>query len=235
MYKTFTTTGATDTTFVLPDPATVANGAWIKIHNTNLWKWANITGVVSLATNPQLSFGQEITIQCTGVGWIGTITRAYSLPIGSIGIFSFETLSWLTGYMTCNGSTLNTADYPELFAAIGNNYGGSGSTFKLPDLRGLFLRGYDSTGAIDVDAASRLRGDGKIGNYVGGVQQDAFQAHTHTTTDTVPEIPTDGVYAIPSSTSGTHLQANIRTSGSTGGNETRPMNMSLIFGIKFAD
>ncbi|MFL0202128.1 phage tail protein, partial [Exiguobacterium acetylicum] len=39
------------------------------------------------------------------------------------------------GWLLCDGSTLNRADYPELFAAIGENYGGNGSTtFKIPNM-----------------------------------------------------------------------------------------------------
>jgi len=42
-----------------------------------------------------------------------------------------------TGWGLCNGSTLNMADNPNLFDAIGTTYGGDGvTTFQLPDLRG---------------------------------------------------------------------------------------------------
>ena len=42
-----------------------------------------------------------------------------------------------TGWGLCDGSALNIADNPNLFDAIGTNYGGDGvTTFKLPDLRG---------------------------------------------------------------------------------------------------
>jgi microcystin-dependent protein len=41
-------------------------------------------------------------------------------------------LKWLI----CEGQSLDTAVYPDLFAVIGYTYGGSGSTFNLPDLRG---------------------------------------------------------------------------------------------------
>ena len=46
----------------------------------------------------------------------------------------------------CNGATYNKADYPDLFNAIGTIYGGDGTTnFKVPDFRGVFLRGLGST------------------------------------------------------------------------------------------
>lgn len=41
-----------------------------------------------------------------------------------------------TGWLICDGSVLNVADYPDLYAVIGVNYGGTvGLVFNLPDLR----------------------------------------------------------------------------------------------------
>jgi len=45
------------------------------------------------------------------------------------------------GYLPCDGRTLNISDYPELYSAIGLTYGGDASSFRLPDFRGMFLRG----------------------------------------------------------------------------------------------
>lgn len=41
-----------------------------------------------------------------------------------------------SGWLWQDGTTYNTADYPNLFAAIGYTYGGSGLTFRVPDKRG---------------------------------------------------------------------------------------------------
>lgn len=40
------------------------------------------------------------------------------------------------GWFECNGARLNTNDYPDLFNAIGYTYGGSDTSFNLPDIRG---------------------------------------------------------------------------------------------------
>ncbi|MDH6354656.1 microcystin-dependent protein [Dysgonomonas sp. PH5-45] len=48
-------------------------------------------------------------------------------------------------YMLCDGRSLSTTEYPELFEAIGFLYGGLGAEFKLPDFRGRFAVGYDSS------------------------------------------------------------------------------------------
>jgi len=43
-------------------------------------------------------------------------------------------------WMLCNGAILNSSIYPQLFALIGNAYGGSSpKTFALPDFRGRLL------------------------------------------------------------------------------------------------
>jgi microcystin-dependent protein len=41
-----------------------------------------------------------------------------------------------TGWLNCDGQAYLTASYPALFAVIGYSYGGSGTTFNVPDCRG---------------------------------------------------------------------------------------------------
>jgi len=50
------------------------------------------------------------------------------------------------GWLFCDGSIVNRADYPELFAAIGLTYGKTlvNGQFRLPDLRGRMIIGYDN-------------------------------------------------------------------------------------------
>lgn len=45
------------------------------------------------------------------------------------------------GWLYCDGSPLSTSLYPDLHAAIGYAYGGSGTTFNLPDFRDRFPKG----------------------------------------------------------------------------------------------
>lgn len=67
------------------------------------------------------------------------------LPVGSVVAFAGEIASspaegpgmyieaW--GWMACDGRLLATAKYPELYAAIGNRYGGNDESFNIPDLQ----------------------------------------------------------------------------------------------------
>lgn len=53
-------------------------------------------------------------------------------PVGMV--FPFGGTVAPAGYLICDGSTLLTADYPELFAQIGYYFGGADDEFILPNL-----------------------------------------------------------------------------------------------------
>jgi len=76
------------------------------------------------------------------------------------------------GFLLCDGSAVSRTEYAELFAVIGTTWGaGNGSTtFNLPDLRGVFLRGVDGGRGFDP------------GRVLGSLQQDDLKSHTHTGT-----------------------------------------------------
>lgn len=50
-----------------------------------------------------------------------------------------------TGYLSCDGSSYSTTTYAILFSYIGYAWGGTGGTFKVPDLRGRTLVGAGQT------------------------------------------------------------------------------------------
>lgn len=50
-------------------------------------------------------------------------------------------------FLPCNGQQFLTTQYQALFAVIGYNYGGSGSNFNVPDLRGALVIGSQQLGA----------------------------------------------------------------------------------------
>jgi rhizosphere induced protein len=80
------------------------------------------------------------------------------------------------GWMVCDGRSLNASMYPELFAVLGYLYGGSGNSFNLPDLRGMFLRGVSNT---DAALEQRVAAPNGIANGVGSTQASAMQQHVH--------------------------------------------------------
>ena len=83
--------------------------------------------------------------------------------------------------LIANGAEVAKADYPELYAEIGDAFGtaSSNTMFKLPDARGHFLRFMDLGAGNDPDADSRTRPDGESGDNAGSFQDDAAQGHKH--------------------------------------------------------
>ncbi len=85
-----------------------------------------------------------------------------------------------SGWLLCDGRTVSRTEYQNLYNAIGVAWGkGNGSTtFNLPDLRGMFLRGVSGTSGNDLDADSRVmltNNGGNTGNNVGSYQSDAIR------------------------------------------------------------
>ena len=141
-----------------------------------------------------------------------------ALPSGTVLAFARNTAP--VGWLKANGAAVSRATYAALFAAIGTTFGaGDGSTtFNVPDLRGEFLRGWDDGRGADP------------GRAFGSAQADELKSHAHT----VGLQNTGGGldYSNPdtgSLTSGT----NAGTTAATGGAETRPRNVALLFCIKF--
>ena len=147
-----------------------------------------------------------------------------------------------TGYIKCNGALLNENAYPELFAVIGRTYGGASanSTFKVPDLRGEFVRGWDDGRGVDV------------GRAIGTSQNEDFKSHSHGASSSVVGDHTHGGVTSggPGNVSGRWDATGIGnnntpqtdpagshnhtiTVNATGGSETRPRNVALMYIIKF--
>ncbi len=82
---------------------------------------------------------------------IGTIVTILKQPNGTYGLLDGSRSSRYPGYYECAGQTLDKDDYPFLFDVIGYDYGGAGSSFKLPDYRNRKLSG---TGVVDGNRAS---------------------------------------------------------------------------------
>lgn len=88
-------------------------------------------------------------------------------------------------FVRCDGRTLTQSTYPTLFSLIGTRYNDgtqSASQFRIPDLRGSFLRGADPTAGTDTDAPSRtINGPGNTSSDAGSQQNRCVFTHTHGT------------------------------------------------------
>ena len=102
------------------------------------------------------------------------VTAVYSdAPVGSIVPFGGTTFP--TGWLLCDGTEVLRADYPDLFAVIGTSFGtpSADTKFKLPDLRGEFLRGAGTNSHSD-------QGDGgAVGEHQDGTEIPGVYANNY--------------------------------------------------------
>lgn len=102
----------------------------------------------------------EVNVKKLSVDTLNVNTFTGGSPVGMIAMFPSLTIP--TGWKECNGDSLSTTDYANLFSVLQYAYGGSGSTFKVPDLRGLFVRGLDRGKNVDPDGSGRAIGSVQI-------------------------------------------------------------------------
>lgn len=141
-------------------------------------------------------------------------------PPGMVAAFAMDAPP--TGWLRANGAAVSRTTYADLFAAIGIRYGaGDGSTtFRLPDLRGEFVRGWDDGRGIDA------------GRAIGSAQAGSIESHDH-------ETYSNGKYRFVAAATGGPSALDMSGSpsahrtGTTGGAETRPRNIAQLYCIKF--
>ena len=184
---------------------------------------------------------------------VNSETNRTNLGIGGFTgmIASFAMSSAPTGWLICNGAEYAIADYGDLHTAIGttwgsltNGSGGAGSThFRVPDLRGEFLRGFDNGQGNDPDASSRTGGDA-----VGSSQSDAIRNITGSYRDTGGSARAlyNKTFSGAFQSAGTTPRVNFDATGITGhdlafdasnvvptGSDNRPRNKYVQFCIKY--
>lgn len=151
-----------------------------------------------------------------------------ALPVGAMVPFPKGTVP--AGFLEVDGSVQSIATFPDLAAYLGStfNRGDEGAgNFRLPESRGEFLRGWDHGRGVD------------SGRGVGSLQGQDMQAHKHRTvvafTDpAVAAAALDGTEPTTSvATQGYSSTTAFRSlTGLTGGTETRPRNLAVMWCIK---
>ena len=71
------------------------------------------------------------------------------VPIGTMVPYAGKDIP--AGWIACDNAAYPTTTYPQLYAAIGFTYGMDGSNYRVPDTRGVFMRGIDATATRDTN------------------------------------------------------------------------------------
>lgn len=174
-----------------------------------------------------------------------------SAPVGSCVQYTGSTPP--SGWFECNGWAISRTTWSALFAVIGTTYGaGNGTTtFNLPDMRGMFPRGWDHGKGTD---PARTLGSSQAYSNAAHAHSTTDPGHIHGVTDpghthTVNEmellgggVPSGTVkdyfypHAVTTGSSGTGISVQSHATGvtinSSGGTEARPVNLSFMYIIK---
>lgn len=127
--------------------------------------------------------GESVLVQnISGNDWWVTADTRDRTPVGTIVAFAGDDVP--AGYVKCDGSSYSRTDarLVELFAKISGRWGApDATTFRVPDLRGVFLRGVDASRGQDPDINNRTAAypGGNQGNAVGSYQDSALGSHQH--------------------------------------------------------
>lgn len=162
-------------------------------------------------------------------------------PAGSVLPFAGPADKVPRGWVLCDGRELSIAANQRLYGAIGSVWGNASSgNFRVPDFRGLFLRGAGSQGGF-----AKATGTPYAGESVGTFQYDMFQGHMHYRNpansvehNMIPASPNGSLGLSPGASHPadllmTGLQASHDLYGVVrAGDETRPASYSVNFIIK---
>ena len=180
-----------------------------------------------VARDGSRSMTGELILAADAVNALGAVAKqqmdaAVASVIAAGTVQAFAMSSAPTGWLKANGAVVSETTYAALYAQIGTtfNTGGEGAgNFRLPDLRGEFVRGWDDGRGID---AGRTFGSGQAGQ---------MPSHTHSLAASGGAGATLQIAGSNSQSPGS-VSTNA-TGGTENGSENRPRNVALLFCIKF--
>jgi microcystin-dependent protein len=199
---------------------------------------------------------------------VGPSSKPQGWIVGEIRAFAFGGDSKLlieqmaqNGWVECAGQSAIRADFSELWRVIGTDWGNlDQNTFLLPDLRGLFVRGWQHeksvppdpathmppyTGDIDVSYRKSPRpeaGDaggnsGATGDHVGSVQAENVGQHSHPFSynaaphDIQPAYDPGNREHLTTSQNAVNTTTGLYPSGESGPIEDHPSNAFVMYFI----
>jgi microcystin-dependent protein len=166
----------------------------------------------------------------------GIITAAKLAPGAVEGVTTGLIIPWSSstvpsGFLECDGSSVSTTTYANLFAVVGYVYGGSGASFNLPDLRDRTAvhkstnKSFATTGG-----ANTVTPTGNISGSTGSttLQTNTIPSHSHTITAGSACGMCMGSAGINRANTNTSYNSIMSTS-SVGGGQSHDHNLSANF------
>jgi microcystin-dependent protein len=161
------------------------------------------------------------------------------VPVGAVQIYAGLSNNIPVGYLLCNGALVSKTTFNLLFAVIGDTYlngrTASPTSFYLPDLRGMFIRGVGTNTTY-----SGVAGGATTGTY----QTDAVQKHSHKydKANNTIDVSSSAGGALGNNSSVWDNSSDVMNTGSDVyeinnttllPDETRPHNISMNYIIKY--
>jgi microcystin-dependent protein len=107
----------------------------------------------------------------------GAIRRCRPMPVGSVVAYAGDAIP--EGWLYCDGQAVGTTDYPVLFDILGYQYGGSGSTFRVPDMRGRVALGTGTGSGLSSRSLGETGGEETHQLVTGELPAHAHTVHAH--------------------------------------------------------
>ncbi|MEO6678427.1 MAG: phage tail protein, partial [Pseudomonas sp.] len=192
-------------------PKNKTPGEWTRVKT-------NDRGLVVSGDNPDTLAGMGIKDSYTKPEIESMIAQASALPVGTMVAFPVNKVA--PGFLEVDGSVKSIAVYPDLAAFLGTafNKGDEGAgNFRLPESRAEFLRGWDHGRGIDAARA--------IGSY----QLDELKSHSHTIKLVQTTAAAGSGQGAPNGGGTINDASTVQFSGGT---ETRPRNLAVMWCIK---
>ena len=175
-----------------------------------------------------------LTPDDTDLTQLAQAIKQLGTPIGSVLAYPIDDVP--AHCLECNGAVISRETYPELFTVIGTTYGaGDGATtFKIPDLRGEFIRGWDHGRGLD----------GTLDRAIATIEEDSISVDDLTMTLSKSKGGTSSAMPVvnggnnqePFNANGSSSLYTAITSNAaftSAGNETRPHNVAMMYCIVY--
>ncbi|WP_208854829.1 phage tail protein [Chromobacterium haemolyticum] len=231
-----------------------AKSAWSSWKRLDANAWGDITNKPTTLAGFGITDAAALTGSATQVFSVANATQnshavnlsqlnsATSAVIAPGSVVHFARSTPPTGWIAADGSAISRSTYANLFSAIGVTHGaGDGSTtFNVPDLRGVFLRGVDNGRNVDPGRTLGSWQNDAIRNITGSISTPGgvSQFLGEQVTATGPFTINGNNYSLPIAdgagpNSGPSLMGFDVSRVVPTASENRPVNVALLACIKY--